>query len=177
MSDATTLEGVEYVGFWVRFVASLIDSILVALTISPLASALFHSRAQLAMSDDPVQMLNALGQGLWDPASRASLVLTAIAIIVFWIYKSATPGKMIFGAKIVDARTGGPMTTGQAIGRYLGYYVSLFTLCIGFLWIAFDSRKQGFHDKLANTVVIRARRAPRDAAADFKGPPPPTNRG
>jgi uncharacterized RDD family membrane protein YckC len=114
---------------------------------------------------------------MWDPASRASLLLTAIAIIVFWIYKSATPGKMIFGAKIVDARTGGPMTTGQAIGRYLGYYVSLFTLCIGFLWVAFDSRKQGFHDKLANTVVIRARRAPRDAAADFKGPPPPTNRG
>jgi uncharacterized RDD family membrane protein YckC len=178
LSDATTVEGVEYAGFWVRFWASLIDSILVALTISPLAAALFRSSATgLVWTDDPQRMLSVLSAGLWDPASRASWLLTAIAVIVFWMYKSATPGKMIFGAKIVDARTGGPMTTGQAIGRYLGYYVSLLTLCIGFLWVAFDARKQGFHDKLANTVVIRTRRAPRDAAADFKGPPPPTNRG
>ncbi len=119
-------------------------------------------------------MLTALSAEMWSPASRASFILTAIAVIVFWIYKSATPGKMIFGAKIVDARTGGPMTTGQCIGRYLGYYVSLFALCLGFLWVAFDPRKQGFHDKLAGTVVIRKRR---NAAADFKGPPPPVNPG
>src|SRR5262249_26252078 len=112
-----------------------------------------------------------------DPASRASFLLTAIAIIVFWIYKSATPGKMIFSARIVDAQSGGPITTGQAIGRYFAYYVSIFTLFLGFLWIAFYPRKPGFHDKLAGTVVIRTRRKPRDAAADFKGPPPPTNRG
>ena len=88
-----------------------------------------------------------------------SFILTAIAVIVFWIYKSATPGKMIFGAKIVDARTGGPLTTGQCIGRYLGYYVSLVyavhRLSVG----RFDPRKQGFHDKLASTVVIRTRRS------------------
>ena len=43
----------------------------------------------------------------------------------------------------------------QAIGRYLGYYVSIFGLMIGFAWVAFDPRKQGWHDKLARTLVIR----------------------
>jgi uncharacterized RDD family membrane protein YckC len=155
----------------------MIDSILAACIISPLAAALFRSRASadLSMSGDPGQMWSALSAGLWDPASRASYVLTAIAVIVFWIYKSATPGKMIFGAKIVDADTGGALTTGQAIGRYFAYYVSLLPLCLGFLWVAFDARKQGFHDKLAGTVVVRKRRSA--AAVDFKGPPPPVNRG
>lgn len=176
MSDATAVEGVEYAGFWVRFAASIIDSILVSLTISPLASAIYRSSAydNISINSDPAQMLSALSAEMWSPASRASFILTAIAVVVFWIYKSATPGKMIFGAKIVDANTGGPLTTGQCIGRYLGYYVSLFTLCIGFLWVAFDPRKQGFHDKLAGTVVIRRRR---NAAVDFKGPPPPVNPG
>jgi uncharacterized RDD family membrane protein YckC len=176
LSDATAAEGIEYAGFWIRFVASLIDSILVSLTISPLASAIYRSSAydNISLTNDPAQMLSALNAQLWSPASGLSFILTAIAVIVFWIYKSATPGKMIVGARIVDARSGGPLTTGQCIGRYLGYYVSLFALCIGFLWVAFDPRKQGFHDKLAGTVVIRARRNP---AADFKGRPPPVNRG
>lgn len=176
MNEATVVEGVEYAGFWVRVAASIIDSILVSLTISPLVSAIYRSSAydNISLNSDPVQVLSALSAEMWSPASRASFILTAIAVIVFWIYKSATPGKMIFGAKIVDARTGGPMTTGQCIGRYLGYYVSLFALGLGFLWVAFDPRKQGFHDKLASTVVIRTRR---NAAADFKGPPPPVNRG
>ncbi len=44
------------------------------------------------------------------------------------------------------------------MGRYLGYFASTIPLCLGFLWIAFDKRKQGWHDKLAGTVVIRAQR-------------------
>jgi uncharacterized RDD family membrane protein YckC len=66
---------------------------------------------------------------------------------------------MVFKARIVDAESGGPLTTGQSIGRYLGYYVSLLGLGLGFVWVAFDARKQGWHDKLAGTVVIRPRRA------------------
>ncbi|MGZ8994756.1 MAG: RDD family protein, partial [Burkholderiaceae bacterium] len=44
---------------------------------------------------------------------------------------------------------------GQSIGRYFGYYVSTIPLLIGLIWVAFDSRKQGWHDKLAGTVVVR----------------------
>ena len=44
-----------------------------------------------------------------------------------------------------------------SIGRYLGYYVSIIPFCMGLIWVAFDRRKQGWHDKLAGTVVIRSK--------------------
>jgi uncharacterized RDD family membrane protein YckC len=85
-------------------------------------------------------------------------VLPAVAVVLFWIYRQATPGKMAIGARIVDATTGGKPTTGQLIGRYLAYYVSTLPLLIGFIWVGIDQRKRGFHDMLAGTVVVRARR-------------------
>ena len=84
-----------------------------------------------------------------------SWVFPAIAVVIFWKYKSATPGKMVFSAKIVDAKTGQKPSTIQLIVRYFAYVVSMLPLMLGFLWIAFDRRKQAWHDKLAGTVVIR----------------------
>ena len=56
---------------------------------------------------------------------------------------------------------GAKPSTGQLIGRYFGYYVSTIPLFLGFVWVAFDPRKQGWHDKLAGTVVVREKhRAP-----------------
>ena len=94
--------------------------------------------------------------GTWD--FLISWVLPAVAIIMFWIYRSATPGKMVVKAKIVDAKTGDKPSTGQFIGRYFGYFVSMIPLMLGIIWVAFDKRKQGWHDKLAGTVVIRDRK-------------------
>jgi uncharacterized RDD family membrane protein YckC len=82
------------------------------------------------------------------------MVLPAVAVIVFWKFRGATPGKMAISAKIVDASTGGPPSTGQLVGRYFGYIVSILPLGLGLVWVGFDRRKQGFHDKLANTMVI-----------------------
>jgi uncharacterized RDD family membrane protein YckC len=65
---------------------------------------------------------------------------------------------MAISATIVDANTGKRPTTGQFIGRYLAYYVSMIPLFLGFFWIGIDARKQGWHDKLAGTVVVRPRR-------------------
>jgi len=135
----------RYVGFWLRVVASIIDSLLVSFLVYPLLYTLG------AM--DPI----AVGRSSGLVGLLINLVLPAVAIVLFWIYKSATPGKMVVGAAIVDAETLGKPTTGQLIGRYLGYYVSIVVLMLGFVWIAFDRRKQGWHDKLAGTVVIRAR--------------------
>ncbi len=149
-----------YAGFWIRFWASVIDSILVAAIVWPIVSAVYKGSepASPALVHDPVSLFlsSFYPQGALD--FFLSWVFPAIAVIIFWIYKSATPGKMVVGAKIVDAGTGAPPSTGQCIGRYLGYYLSIFPLFLGFLWIAFDSRKQGFHDKLAGTVVVKTRR-------------------
>lgn len=76
-------------------------------------------------------------------------------MIAFWLYKLATPGKMAIGATIVDARTGRRPSAGQLVIRYFGYIVSTLPLGLGLIWVAFDSRKQGWHDKLAGTVVVR----------------------
>jgi uncharacterized RDD family membrane protein YckC len=57
----------------------------------------------------------------------------------------------------VDEKTGGKPSTGQLIGRYLGYYVSILPLMLGIIWVGIDKRKQGFHDKLAGTLVVRSK--------------------
>jgi uncharacterized RDD family membrane protein YckC len=91
------------------------------------------------------------------PNLLISYVAPAIAVIAFWVARQATPGKMVFGARIVDARTGNSLTVRQSIGRYLGYFVSTIPFGLGLIWVAFDPRKQGWHDKLAGTVVVRPR--------------------
>jgi uncharacterized RDD family membrane protein YckC len=63
---------------------------------------------------------------------------------------------MLVNAKIVTAEALAQPSTARLIGRFFAYFVSIFPFCFGFLWIAFDRRKQGWHDKLAGTVVIRA---------------------
>ena len=152
---------VRYAGFWIRFVAFIIDTFIVSLFVGPLLWKIYGSE----YFQDYVDLL----QGRIDltadrpmfagPADMfVSLVLPAIAIVIFWIARAATPGKMVLSLKIVDANTLAPLSTMQSIGRYLGYYVSMFGMMLGFLWIAFDARKQGWHDKLARTVVIHQRR-------------------
>ena len=153
MSDVT-----RYAGFWIRAVASLIDSILVTMIVGPLLWKIYgrgYFQAYFDLLEGRLDM--AADKPLFaGPADvLLSLVLPAIGIVAFWIARAATPGKMALSLKIVDAKTLGHMSKGQAIGRYLGYYVSIFPLGLGLLWVAFDPRKQGWHDKLAGTVVIR----------------------
>jgi uncharacterized RDD family membrane protein YckC len=85
------------------------------------------------------------------------------------MWKSATPGKMAIGAKIVDATTGAAPTTPQLLLRYLGYFVSVFPACLGLVWVGFDRRKQGWHDKIAGTVVVRPHRVGQEPVR-FTGP-------
>ena len=66
---------------------------------------------------------------------------------------------MAIPAKIVDGQTGGKASTSQLVGRYFGYFISGIPLGLGIIWIAFDRRKQGWHDKLAGTVVVRRKNA------------------
>ena len=143
-------DDLEYVGFWPRVGAALIDTLLVAILCLPLVSWIYGSDywTNPALIQGPADFL-------------ISWVFPAVAIVLFWLYRQATPGKMAISARIVDARTGGKPSIGQLIGRYLGYFVSTVPLFLGLIWVAFDPRKQGWHDKLAGTVVVRPRqRAP-----------------
>ena len=74
------------------------------------------------------------------------------------IPNAEAPGKMAIRAKILDAKTGKNASTGQLIGRYFAYYISVIPLMLGIVWIAFDRKKQGWHDKLAGTVVVKSKK-------------------
>jgi len=134
----------EYAGFWIRVGAALIDTILILIIIAPMLTTIYGKGYWMSES---------FVQGFWDV--MLNYILPAAVIIIFWIYKSSTPGKMMLKLTIVDAATGGKPSTAQFVGRYLGYYVSTIPLLLGLIWVGFDKRKQGWHDKLAGTVVIR----------------------
>lgn len=136
----------EYVGFWPRVGASIIDTILMLVIVAPLLTWIYGAKYWVTE------------RYIVGPADvLLNWVLPAIAVILFWIYRQATPGKMAIHARIVDAKTGGKPSTGQLIGRYLGYYVSVIPLMLGIIWVGIDKRKQGWHDKLAGTLVVRAK--------------------
>ncbi|ONM43993.1 RDD family protein [Halopseudomonas pachastrellae] len=136
----------EYAGFWARTGATIIDTILLLLITTPLLVSIYgwsyYTNESYGLIAGPADFL-------------ISWVIPAIAVIVFWIIKQATPGKMAISSKIVDATTGNPASPAQLIGRYFAYFISAIPLCLGIIWVAFDKRKQGWHDKLAGTVVIK----------------------
>ncbi len=118
----------EYAGFWIRLWASLIDTVLVLMVTTPLLVAVYGWHDTMVSS----------GAGFRPFEFSITWILPAIAVIAFW-----------------RARLGQAPSTGQLIGRYVGYYVSTIPFGLGLLWVAFDPRKQGWHDKLAGTVVVR----------------------
>jgi len=94
--------------------------------------------------------------GFW-PRVGAALIDTVLLMIVCWPHRQATPGKMAIGARILDARTGGKPATSQLVIHYFGYCVSTIPFVLGLIWVGFDPRKQGWHDKLAGIVVVRSK--------------------
>ena len=78
--------------------------------------------------------------------------LFAIYSAVFWVLVGKTPGKALLGLRVVrvDDR---PVGWGTAVVRAVGYAVSSIMM-VGFVWIAIDRRRQGFHDKMAGTFVV-----------------------
>jgi uncharacterized RDD family membrane protein YckC len=139
-----TADDYEYGGFWLRFCATIIDSILIGLITTPLLFAIYGSQymAKESFFAGPAEPFISYG-------------IPAVLTILFWNWKSATPGKMLLSLKVLDANTFQPMSVGQSIGRYFSYFVSMIVLCIGFMWVGWDARKQGWHDKLAGTVVVK----------------------
>jgi len=136
-----------FAGFWVRVGASIIDTVLILLITLPLVTAIYGKEYWLSES---------LVNGVWD--FLISYILPAVVVILFWLYKSATPGKMMLRLEVISLGKTKKLSVGQSIGRYIAYYPSMLVFLIGIIWVAFDKRKQGWHDKLANTAVVKKRR-------------------
>jgi uncharacterized RDD family membrane protein YckC len=83
-----------------------------------------------------------------------STLVTFLYYWYFWTQRDGqTPGKSAMRIKIIKT-TGEPMTAGDVVLRYFGYWVSGVFFGLGFIWAAFDSRGQGWHDKIAGTYVV-----------------------
>ncbi len=87
-------------------------------------------------------------------AVPAILLLQFLYFILFWAFANgATPGMMLLKISIVQTN-GSEITFGQSVIRYVGFILSASPLFLGFIWILFDERNQGWHDKIAKTIVI-----------------------
>lgn len=150
-------EEYEYAGFWIRVGASLIDGLLLVMITLPLTMMVYGS---LVWESEVI---------ILGPADfLINYTLPFIAVVLFWFYKSATPGKMALNIKIVNASDGRKLSVGQSIGRYFAYIPAILVFFIGIIWVAFDKRKQGWHDKLAGTVVLRKKKDKVVEKVEFK---------
>lgn len=141
---AGTAKLMRFAGFWIRFAAVFIDSILLLIPLRILRSLLVEER-----TGDPVT-------DLW-----VNLASLAVTLCVNWAYRSgfhasgwqATIGKRAVGIKVTDLQ-GRRITFDHATGRYLAEFVSSWTLGIGYVMAGLSSRKQALHDKIAGTLVL-----------------------
>lgn len=144
----------DYAGFVTRAVAFVVDRIMIAVIVG--GSALFIDRLLqtfqlsevLGISSLPQQLLLAMG-------GAGAAIFGIIYDVGFWVLAGQTPGKKIMGLLVVKAN-GERLKLGSAILRWLGYWLSGI-LFLGFLWVLVDGRRQGFHDKLARTIVVYSR--------------------
>jgi uncharacterized RDD family membrane protein YckC len=155
---------VSYAGFWWRFLGNIVDTVIMSVVQFGLLFLIFPGALDMSVAAQvepgteigPLGELEASSGALVSGVNLLVILLGVAYVLGFWLTKQATPGKLAIGARIVDARTGGKPSVGQFILRYLGYFLSSLPLGLGFLWVAFDRRKQGWHDKIAGTVVVRA---------------------
>lgn len=128
-------QDVEYMGFWIRLAALLIDGILLTIVSLVLRFALGESTF--------ISMLNlAINLGY-------AIILTA--------WRGQTVGKMALGIQVLDRQGNIPGIGAVLLREIIGKFLSAIALGLGYLWVAWDKEKRGWHDHIAGTYVVRKR--------------------
>ncbi len=149
--DATQVEGKTFVyaGFWIRVGAILIDGIMLWVVQTIITFAFFGTMR--------IDAGNLSSQNI-----LLFLIYYVIILLINWIYyagmessaNQATLGKMAVGVKVTDLN-GERIGFGKATGRYFGKIISGILIGIGFIMVAFSEKKQGLHDMMAGTLVVK----------------------
>jgi uncharacterized RDD family membrane protein YckC len=124
--------GLAFGGFWLRVLAYLIDVSLLGIVGIVLSSA-----------------LGTVGQAIGG-------LIFIVYFTGLWGLKGQTIGLMLLGLHVVRDVDGGKISWGNAVLRFVGLFVAFACIYIGVIWVAFDSRKRGWHDKIGGTVVVRS---------------------
>jgi uncharacterized RDD family membrane protein YckC len=146
----------RYGGFWIRFVAVFLDGIIVSIPVFILGVIVGIAGAVASNASG-----NSGSNGANIATTGASLLVELIGFAIsigYFIYfwgRGQTLAMRLFHLRVADATTGQPIGYGRAALRYVGYLLSAIVCYIGLIWAAFDSRKQGWHDKIASTVVLQ----------------------
>lgn len=154
---ASPFLGVRYAGFWIRFLARVIDG-----TILGMAGLILRLPLMLMLGVgigrgySPFGMTPALGATM-GVSLLVNLALGMAYEVYFVSTRGATPGKMALGLKIIRA-DGSPVPPGLALGRYFAHWISGAILFIGYIMAGFDSQKRALHDRICETRVIYAAR-------------------
>lgn len=150
LDSPSTPEHKGYAGFLLRFVAYIIDSLILSIPIYGTMFALFGTSM---MSGDPATV---------EEAGSMFFIWYLLILAIMWFYyaymesssNQATIGKMALGLKVTDMN-GNKLNFMQASGRFFGKILSSLIVGIGYLMIAFTEKKQGLHDILAKTLVVK----------------------
>ena len=134
LAEATAV-AVEYVGGMIRLGAAIIDGVIISL-ISSVLQWLIHG-----------------------PAIVSGIPLLCLYHWLFTGLRGQTPGKMALGIKVVNAQGDRPSLGIAALREVLGKLISTVVLCLGFLWIETNKQKQGWHDRIAGTYVVKVVKA------------------
>ena len=157
------IKDIKFAGFWIRFIASFLDTLFLALPVAIVIYFLsdgnwfdfsqYQQNLQMAMSGNIHALENQPKMSIkWELFFEVSVLLITL---LFWKkWRGATPGKKFVHIKIVDASTYKDIDNKQAITRSFGYIVSTLALLIGFFMVAFRNDKRALHDLLAGTIVI-----------------------
>ena len=153
-------ESAENVGFWMRFLAYLIDSLVLGIILGPILAIAFPSRNDAllqAIERNPEQFpASEFFSSVFGPSFWTQIGLTWIYFVLMTALVGATIGKLALSIKVVDKNSGKNLSIGQAILREtIGKFLSSIVLNLGYIWVAFDGKKQGWHDKIAGSYVVK----------------------
>ncbi|WP_163103352.1 RDD family protein [Peribacillus alkalitolerans] len=153
----------EYAGFWIRFGAYLIDSIIVGIIMAIISSiaaiAIIGNSIDLALFLDPEYIPSGSEIGAFVAAYAVIIIIGLIISVLYYAVMQsskwqATIGKKLLGLKVTDVH-GNRIGFGRSIGRLLVYSFLSPIFMIGFIIAAFTEKKQALHDLIAGTLVIK----------------------
>jgi uncharacterized RDD family membrane protein YckC len=149
----------EYGGFWIRFLAVIIDSIILMVVGTILQYALLGNvtnRLTPPAPGTPPEQFLTVFLGILGIIWALNMLVDCLYQSLFIGYLGATPGKMALSLKVVRS-DGSPIGLGRSFGRYFAKVVSGLILGIGYIMAGFDSQKRALHDQICDTRVIRTR--------------------
>ena len=157
----TASQGLQYGGFWIRFAAAIIDGLVIGVPLGIIYAIVIGIVAADAVSQGSVDQNGQVSTGAAGALVGVQALLYVLVFVVSVLYfvilwaNGATLGMRALKLQVVDAQTGQPIGVGKSILRYIGYIISSVPCYLGLMWAGWDSRKQGWHDKIAGTVVVQ----------------------